>query len=38
MMSTATSASTEYDIVKVDLENNRDYPIYIGDTFDDTQG
>ena len=38
MSSTATSASTDYDIVKVDLDNDRDYPIYIGDSFDDKQG
>jgi len=37
MSSTATSASTDYDIVKVDLDNDRDYPIYIGDSFDDKQ-
>jgi len=32
-----TNTATDYDVVKVDLENNRDYPIYIGDSFDDKQ-
>ena len=31
--STPTSTATEYDIVKVDLTDGRDYPIYIGSDF-----
>lgn len=33
----ATSSSTDYEIVKVDLEDGRDYPIYIGTGFSDEQ-
>jgi 3-dehydroquinate synthase len=29
------SSSSSYDVVRVDLENGRDYPIYIGSNFDD---
>jgi 3-dehydroquinate synthase len=29
--------TTEYDIVKVDLANGRDYPIYIGSDFTDSE-
>ena len=29
--------NTDYDIVKVDLSDGRDYPIYIGDGFDDAE-
>ena len=32
------AADTQYDIVRVDLENGRDYPIYIGSNFDPKQG
>lgn len=35
--STSTTTSIEYDVVKVDLDNDRDYPIYIGDSFNDEQ-
>ena len=31
--STPTNTATEYDIVKVDLTDGRDYPIYIGSDF-----
>ena len=32
-----TTQATQYDIVKVDLENGRDYPIYIGSDFTDAE-
>jgi 3-dehydroquinate synthase len=32
-MSSNTVTASEYDIVKVDLSDGRDYPIYIGDSF-----
>lgn len=32
-----TAAPTEYDIVKVDLTDGRDYPIYIGSDFTDDE-
>lgn len=32
-----TASSTEYDIVKVDLTDGRDYPIYIGSDFSDDE-
>lgn len=33
-----TVATDKYDIVKVDLEDGRDYPIYIGTGYDDEEG
>ena len=33
--SSSTSTAAEYDIVKVELTDGRDYPIYIGSTFSD---
>eukprot|EP00584_Thalassiosira_punctigera_P020759 CAMPEP_0172569364 /NCGR_PEP_ID=MMETSP1067-20121228/123182_1 /TAXON_ID=265564 ORGANISM="Thalassiosira punctigera, Strain Tpunct2005C2" /NCGR_SAMPLE_ID=MMETSP1067 /ASSEMBLY_ACC=CAM_ASM_000444 /LENGTH=429 /DNA_ID=CAMNT_0013361165 /DNA_START=98 /DNA_END=1387 /DNA_ORIENTATION=- len=33
----ASSTSTQYDIVKVDLADGRDYPIYIGSGFSDDE-
>jgi hypothetical protein len=27
-----------YDVVKVDLDDGRDYPIYIGAEFDEAEG
>jgi hypothetical protein len=34
-----TTVSTDkYDIVKVDLDDARDYPIYIGTGYDDQEG
>ena len=34
-----TTVSTDkYDIVKVDLDDGRDYPIYIGTGYDDEEG
>eukprot|EP00970_Alexandrium_tamarense_P011859 scaffold2584_cov164-Alexandrium_tamarense.AAC.7 len=32
-----TASSTDYDIVKVDLADGRDYPIYIGSGFSDEE-
>ncbi len=32
-----TGTDTEYDVVKVDLSDGRDYPIYIGAEFDDEE-
>ena len=32
-----TASSTEYDVVKVDLTDGRDYPIYIGSDFTDDE-
>ena len=29
---------TDHDVVKVDLEDGRDYPIYIGAGFDEKEG
>lgn len=34
---TASSSTTEYDIVKVELTDDRDYPIYIGSAFSDDE-
>ena len=34
----STSAATDYEIVKVDLTDGRDYPIYIGAGFSDEEG
>jgi 3-dehydroquinate synthase len=36
-MSTSAPADIDYDVVKVDLSDGRDYPIYIGDGFDDEE-
>lgn len=36
-VASTTPTTTEYDIVKVDLTNGRDYPIYIGSDFTDTE-
>lgn len=33
-----TISNDKYDIVKVDLDNNRDYPIYIGAGYQDEEG
>ncbi|KAI2505516.1 3-dehydroquinate synthase [Fragilaria crotonensis] len=33
----STSAATDYDTVKVDLSDGRDYPIYIGAGFSDEE-
>jgi hypothetical protein len=33
-----TESFDNYDVVKVDLENDRDYPIYIGTGYSDEQG
>lgn len=35
---TSTSTATDYEIVKVDLADGRDYPIYIGAGFSEEQG
>ena len=37
LLVTASSSTTEYDIVKVELTDGRDYPIYIGSTFSDDE-
>ena len=37
-MKTYLSSSDEHDVVRVDLEDGRDYPIYIGTGFDDDAG
>lgn len=34
----STSSATDYDTVKVDLSDGRDYPIYIGAGFSDQEG
>ena len=34
----SSSTATDYDIVKVDLSDGRDYPIYIGAGFSDEEG
>jgi len=34
----ADSSSDSYDVVKVDLDDERDYPIYIGAEFDEAEG
>jgi hypothetical protein len=36
-LSVSTSTGQNYDIVKVDLEDGRDYPIYIGTSYTDEQ-
>ena len=36
-MASTPPQTTEYDIVKVDLANGRDYPIYIGSDFTDSE-
>jgi len=36
-LSMADSSSDSYDVVKVDLADGRDYPIYIGAEFDDAE-
>jgi 3-dehydroquinate synthase len=36
-MSSSTATASEYDIVKVDLSDGRDYPIYIGDSFSEDE-
>jgi 3-dehydroquinate synthase len=36
-MSSSTATASEYDIVKVDLSDERDYPIYIGDSFSEDE-
>jgi hypothetical protein len=38
MSLSSTSAATDYEIVKVDLSEGRDYPIYIGAGFSDEEG
>mmetsp|Transcript_12659 Transcript_12659/g.23727 ORF Transcript_12659/g.23727 Transcript_12659/m.23727 type:complete len:454 (-) Transcript_12659:114-1475(-) len=37
MSNTESITNTKYDTVKVDLSDGRDYPIYIGDGFDDVE-
>lgn len=37
MSAVETQADSAYDTVRVDLSNGRDYPIYIGDGFDDKE-
>ena len=37
-MTSSVSADVEYDVVKVDLADGRDYPIYIGANFDEEEG
>jgi hypothetical protein len=37
-LGSTTESKENYDIVKVDLENNRDYPIYIGTGYSDQEG
>lgn len=34
----STTETTEYDVVKVDLADGRDYPIYIGAGFSEEEG
>jgi 3-dehydroquinate synthase len=34
----STAEATEYDIVKVDLADGRDYPIYIGAGYNQEEG
>jgi 3-dehydroquinate synthase len=34
----STAEATEYDIVKVDLADGRDYPIYIGAGYSEEEG
>jgi 3-dehydroquinate synthase len=36
-MATVADTDVDYDIVKVDLSDDRDYPIYIGAEFDDAE-
>jgi 3-dehydroquinate synthase len=36
-MSSNTVTASEYDVVKVDLSDGRDYPIYIGDSFSEEE-
>lgn len=33
-----TISTDKYDIVKVDLDDGRDYPIYIGTGYEDEEG
>lgn len=37
MSAVETQADSAYDTVRVDLSDGRDYPIYIGDGFDDKE-
>lgn len=37
-MGSSTIAKDKYDIVKVDLDDGRDYPIYIGTGYSDEEG
>lgn len=37
MSAVETQTDSAYDVVKVDLSDGRDYPIYIGDGFDDEE-
>lgn len=37
MSNSGSITDTQFDIVKVDLSDGRDYPIYIGDGFDDVE-
>jgi len=37
-LGSSTIAKENYDVVKVDLENGRDYPIYIGTGYSDDEG
>lgn len=38
MADAGTTVETMYDTVTVDLEDGRDYPIFIGDEFTDVEG
>ena len=37
-LKSSVSTDVDYDIVKVDLADGRDYPIYIGANFDEKEG
>lgn len=37
-MGCTTTSFDKYDVVTVDLEDNRDYPIYIGTDYTDNEG
>lgn len=37
-LGSSTVAKENYDIVKVDLDDGRDYPIYIGTGYSDEEG
>ena len=37
-LGSSTNAKENYDVVKVDLDDGRDYPIYIGTGYSDEEG